>query len=130
MLKVHDRRPRVLIVEDDRPLADMYRTALRFEGFDVDSAGDGIAALWHIEQHRPDVVVLDLQLPQLRGEAVLNELASSPELCSTPVIVVTGDEMLTDQKPSAVLHKPCAPDRLISVIEHYVSPGWHHPSHE
>jgi DNA-binding NtrC family response regulator len=116
------RRRKVLIVEDDQSLANVYRTAFRFEGFDVESAGDGMSALSRIEQERPDLVVLDLQLPRLRGEAVLDEIASSRGTRATPVIVVTGADPATRIVPAAAfLQKPCASDRLISVIERHLA---------
>ncbi len=111
------KRYRVLVVEDDIALAGLYQAALRFAGFDVELVGDGLSALWHIEAERPDVIVLDLSLPQLRGEAVLTELASSPDLYAVPVVVVTGSDC--DQavmQASAVLRKPCDPFQLLSVI--------------
>ena len=116
--------PRVLIVEDDIALAQMYRAALRDAGFEVDLAEDGLEALWHIDACRPGVIVLDLSLPRLRGEAVLTELASNPEMSGIPVVVVTGavDDPAT-ALPAAILHKPCDPDRLLEVIARVCTPG-------
>ena len=113
-----ERRRRVLVVEDDGALVDRYRSALRFSRFDVDVATDGVSALRLIDQCVPDVVVLDLHLPRLRGEAILQEITCSADLCDIPVIIVTG----TDTSPAvaqaaAFLRKPCPPDRLLSVIE-------------
>ena len=98
----------------------MYRRALRFAGFDVDIATDGLSALWQIELHLPDLVVLDLHLPRLRGEAILQEISARPEMRHIPVIVVTG----TDIEPSiaqakAILRKPCDPQRLLTLVEQY-----------
>jgi two-component system response regulator VicR len=116
---VQDKRRRILVVEDDKNLAAMYKTALRFSGFDVNVAADGLAALHHMEQHRPDLVVLDLHLPRVHGEAILSEMTSSPELRPTPVIIVTGsDSQLAIAQAKAILRKPCNPDLLLSVIEH------------
>ena len=111
----------ILIVDDDRGLASMYRTALRFEGFDVAVANDGLAALRHIDAQKPDLIVLDLQLPTLRGEAILRELHSHPEMADIPVIVVTGEEARsTVAQATAILRKPCAPERLIRTIDHHL----------
>jgi len=118
---VIERRKRILIIEDDKPLADLYRSSLRFSGFDVDVAEDGVTALWKIEQNRPDLIVLDLHLPRLRGEAVLSEIAERPELRNTPVIVVTGsDARLTIQQAKAILRKPCYPELLVSIIQQHL----------
>jgi DNA-binding response OmpR family regulator len=115
---MRERRRRVLVVEDDRALADMYRTALRFSGFDVDGATDGVSALRLIDQSVPDVVVLDLHLPRLRGEAILQEITNRADLCDIPVIIVTGaDPSPAVAQAAAILRKPCPPDRLLSIID-------------
>ena len=99
----------------------MYRTALGFEGFDVAVANDGLSALRQIDLQKPDLIVLDLQLPTLRGEAILRELHSHPEMADIPVIVVTGEEARAAIKQaSAILRKPCAPDRLIRTIDRHL----------
>jgi DNA-binding response OmpR family regulator len=117
----HEKRRRILVVEDDRRLAEMYKTALRFNGFDVDVAGDGTSALVSIEQRRPDLVVLDLHLPRLRGEVILSELVSRPDLHRIPVIIVAGsDARLAIAQAKAILRKPCNPDVLLSVIEQHL----------
>jgi DNA-binding response OmpR family regulator len=111
-------RKHILIVEDDKQLASMYRTALIFEGFDVAVAGDGVAALRRIDEHRPDLVVLDLHLPHVRGEEVLPEVVS---ICDAPVIIVTGEEpKAAVDAASAIIRKPCPPDRLLTEIDHYL----------
>jgi DNA-binding response OmpR family regulator len=117
-------RKHILIVEDDRALATMYRTALGFEGFEVAVATDGVTALRHLDEHRVDLVVLDLHLPQLRGETILHEINADPELRDTPVIVVTADEpKVTTPQATAILRKPCAPDKLLAVIDKHLKPA-------
>src|ERR1041384_4693989 len=71
--------PTVLVVEDDRGTREMFDYALRVTGFRVVSAGDGYAALRVIEQDLPDVIVLDLQLPQVSGMDVHQEVTAPPE---------------------------------------------------
>jgi DNA-binding response OmpR family regulator len=108
----------VLVVEDDMSLAGMYRSALRFSGFEVDIATDGVSALRLIDQCAPGVVVLDLHLPRLHGEAILQEITNRADLCDIPVIVVTGsDRSPAVAQATAILRKPCPPERLLSVIE-------------
>jgi DNA-binding response OmpR family regulator len=110
-------RHRILIVEDDEACAAMYRRALRFAGFDVDLAADGLTALLTLEQRRPDLLVLDLALPHLDGQSVLTEISARPDLHDIPVVVVTGsDAKLSVSQAVAILRKPCDPDRLVEVI--------------
>ncbi|MGA8047819.1 MAG: response regulator, partial [Dermatophilaceae bacterium] len=63
---------RVLIVDDEPVLADLLRMALRYEGWDVRTAGTGNGALREVREFCPDVVVLDVMLPDLDGLSVLH----------------------------------------------------------
>jgi DNA-binding response OmpR family regulator len=107
---------RILVVEDDDALANMYRLALAVAGFDVEVAGDGLTALEDIDADHPDLVVLDLHLPQLDGDRILVEVAATPDTRDIPVIVVTG----TDGPIGgafAVLRKPCDPGALVALVQ-------------
>ena len=109
---------RILVVEDDNTLANMYRAALSFAGYEVDVAGDGLTALEDIDTDHPDLVVLDLNLPQLGGDRILSEVAATPDTRDIPVIVVTGaDQVAATGRVSAVLRKPCDPGELVALIE-------------
>ena len=57
------KQPTILIVEDDADLRRVWRLALQLEGYNVEEAGDGIGALRHLDNHPPNLVVLDLGLP-------------------------------------------------------------------
>jgi two-component system OmpR family response regulator len=67
-------RVRVLVVDDEANITDLVATALRYEGFDVSTAGDGRTALSLVESFRPHVVVLDVMLPDLDGFEVQRRL--------------------------------------------------------
>jgi DNA-binding response OmpR family regulator len=111
-------RSTILLVEDDRATREMFDYALRIVGFDVMSVGDGMSALRAIDQHCiPDVVVLDLDLPQVSGIDVHQEIVSHAETCDIPVIIVTGTSW---QSPSSVfrtLRKPINSDTLVKVVQ-------------
>jgi CheY-like chemotaxis protein len=64
-------------------------SVLRADGVDVIEAGDGRAALTAIAERRPDLVLLDLRLPELDGRAVLERLAADESLRAVPVVVLT-----------------------------------------
>jgi DNA-binding response OmpR family regulator len=118
------RRKSILVVDDDRMLRQMYRTALLLAGFRVDSAEDGISALRRIDECRPDLIVLDLHLPRLDGLTVLSELRSNSDTWSIPVVVVTGaDYQYAVAQANAILRKPCEPEKLLSVIEQHLTPA-------
>ena len=65
---------KILIVDDDRILADVVAFALRREGFDVVQAYDGIAALQRWADERPDLIVLDINLPKMDGFTVCQRI--------------------------------------------------------
>ena len=121
---VKERRRRILVVEDDISLARLYRSALRFAGFDVAIATDGLSGLAQMDADAPDLVVLDLHLPILRGESILQEIAATPHLQHIPVVIVTGEDTHTAvAQATAILRKPCAPDQLLSVVAAHLSPA-------
>jgi CheY-like chemotaxis protein len=95
----------------------MYQSALAFAGFEVAVAGDGLTALEDIDDDHPDLVVLDLQLPQIDGSTILREVAATPDTRNIPVIVVTGSDAKAFPEASAILRKPCDPGDLVAAIE-------------
>ena len=117
------RRKKVLLVEDDVDLAQLYRGVLRWSGFDAAHVIDGVSALRVLEEDAPDLIVVDMNLPVLNGDQLLREIAAHPELRQIPAIVVTGSDIRADvavEQARQVLQKPCSPERLVSVVERYV----------
>ncbi len=86
--------PRVLVVEDDRYIADVLRRSLRMEGYDVRLAGDGEAALTESSIFEPDAVVLDLGLPKLDGVEVCRRLREGGDV---PILMLTARDGLDDR---------------------------------
>ena len=85
----------VLVVDDEAVLAEMVSMALRYEGWNIATAGDGAAALESARSQRPDVVVLDVMLPDMSGLEVLRKLREeSPQL---PVLLLTAKDALEDR---------------------------------
>ena len=66
----------VLVIEDEREVRTMYRTALLLDGFDVVEAANGLEALRRLESNMFDLIVLDMGLPTLSGRSFLLELPS------------------------------------------------------
>jgi two-component system response regulator MprA len=85
---------RILIVEDEVEIADYLRRGLAFEGFAVEVAGDGYAALAAARERPPDVVVLDLMLPGLDGMEVAQRLRAGS---SVPIIMLTARDSVADR---------------------------------
>jgi two-component system response regulator MprA len=85
---------RVLIVEDDEAIADVVRRALRQEGHEVRTAGDGADALTLAEEFVPDLVVLDLGLPRLDGVEVCRRLRAAGDV---PILILTARTEVEDR---------------------------------
>jgi threonine synthase len=89
---------RVAILEDDPSAVRLLRRILQARGdYQIFVAHDGRAGLEMIRRERPDVVLLDLMMPEVDGFAVLDALRADEELAGTPVIVVTAKELTTDE---------------------------------
>ncbi len=86
--------PSVLLVEDEEPLRRVLRDVLEHEGFTIFEASNGARALAEIDRSAPDLVVLDLNLPDIDGYEVLRRLRARPGTATTRVLVLTarGDE--------------------------------------
>jgi two-component system phosphate regulon response regulator PhoB len=82
-------KPTVLLVEDDRPLRDLMELRLTRLGFHVSVAGDGVEALKMIREHPPQVILLDILLPQMNGLELMRLLRDEPNAPAIPIIVIS-----------------------------------------
>jgi DNA-binding response OmpR family regulator len=83
-------RPLILIVEDDPTVSGLLETLMQMDGYETATASDGLEGLLKAEFRRPAVILLDVMMPNVDGERVLNELRSRPDFTDIPVLVVTG----------------------------------------
>nr|WP_308426362.1 response regulator transcription factor [Nakamurella endophytica] len=86
---------KVLVVDDEQTLAELLALALRYEGWEVRTAGDGAAAVTAARELRPDLVVLDVMLPDMDGLEVLRRLRNEFE--RTPVLFLTAKDAVEDR---------------------------------
>jgi two-component system, OmpR family, phosphate regulon response regulator PhoB len=84
-----ERRPRVLVAEDDDSLRRLLELRLSSYGYEVRSAADGVAALESMDGWTPDVAVLDVMMPRLSGLSVCREMRERPETAAVPIILLT-----------------------------------------
>jgi two-component system cell cycle response regulator DivK len=101
---------RVLIVEPDLASLRLCRDVLERSDFAVETASSGIAALISARDNKPDLILMDLQLPDVPGREAIVWLRSNPALRSIPIIVLTtasaDDADLAATRPSVSLRKP------------------------
>jgi CheY-like chemotaxis protein len=117
------RAARVLFVDDDAATRAGYATHLSKLGYEVIGAEGGDQALALATTWAPDVIVLDLGLPDVDGWEVARRLKDGPATCAIPIVAVTGAD-LPHERVSAMragcdrhLAKPCAPADLVDAIE-------------
>jgi DNA-binding response OmpR family regulator len=80
---------KIVIVEDQVPISDIYKTRLELAGYHVVQAYDGIAALYIIRQEKPDLVLLDLMVPAIAGDEVLKRMRRTDWGKEIPVLIVS-----------------------------------------
>jgi CheY-like chemotaxis protein len=119
----HRSGVRVLIIDDDADIRDLYATYLEEEGFRVELAADGREGLKQAHVLRPDIIVLDLSMPQIDGWTLCQTLKRTPLTRGIPVIAVTGfvDDKSRERAQAAgvdvFLSKPCLPEELAHEIQ-------------
>ncbi len=91
---------KIAIVEDDLAIAQMYRMKFEVEGFEVQTAENGLLGLKLIEEMKPDIVLLDLMMPEMNGDEVLDKVRSNDWGKNIPVIILTN---LSEQEAPAKL---------------------------
>ena len=118
------RRPKILVVEDDRDLALLLRRQLESDGYQVLLAGSGEDALWLAREEQPQLITLDIMLPDMDGFVVLERLKAHPVTAPIPVIVASVlVEPETGYSLGAVDYvvKPFAEEKLLQAIRHALS---------
>jgi DNA-binding response OmpR family regulator len=115
-------KPRALVVEDDVDLATTFSEALNQAGYESEIANTGGVAMERLNVSVPEVVVLDLHLPQVPGTEILRYIRESEKLSKTRVIITTADDTLIatmQGKADAVLLKPVGFHRLQSLVKSF-----------
>lgn len=82
-------KKKILLVEDDEALAEVYKSRLEIEGFDTDLAINGEDALVEAKSFKPDLILLDAMMPKISGFDVLDILRNTPETANIHVIMLT-----------------------------------------
>ena len=114
-------RATILIVEDSLDIAEPLADAFRFEGFEVLLASDAVQALQLASEHRPDLILMDIQLPDMDGLSVARTLKSDPAVKDIPIVAMTAYEVGADQVRSLTrtcvgyAQKPVRPREIINL---------------
>ncbi len=126
-----DQRPqkRILCIEDEPEMIDLIRLILGRRGFEVTGATGGKAGLDAVRAERPDLVLLDLMMPDMDGWEVYQQMKADEATRHIPVIVVTAKAQSIDKvlglhiaKVDDYIAKPFSPQELLSSVEKTLGP--------
>jgi two-component system cell cycle response regulator DivK len=123
---------RILVVEDTEDNRQIVRDLLTSAGFEVLEATDGAAGLALAGTSRPDLVIMDVQLPVMDGYEATRRLKSDPALRAIPVIAVTSYALSGDEERSRAagcdgyLSKPFSPSYLLRMVRGFLGDDPHH----
>lgn len=84
------KKKRILAVDDDASICDFYSTALKTLGYDVTCAGNGKKAKEAVAAHKPDLILMDIMMPDQDGISLTREMRADPKTADVPIIVVSG----------------------------------------
>jgi CheY-like chemotaxis protein len=121
---------KILVVDDEPDALDFVKEVLETEGYMVLTAEDGVKGLALMRSEKPDLVFLDVQMPEMDGFETFQEMVKDDELKSIPVVMLTGikekvgigfsaDEMkdYMGKKPAAYLEKPIDPAKVRETVK-------------
>ena len=122
-----ERQGTILIVEDNLDNLSIYTTILRFHGFEVMSAGDGVTALNMVRTSRPDLILMDIAIPVVDGWEVTRRLKDDPATAQIPIIVLTAHALSSDRDRAYMegadgyISKPADPSAVVNEIRRILS---------
>ena len=127
---------RILIIDDDPDVVVFLSTLLQDHGYETLDAADGLEGLEATRSERPDLILMDLMMPQKSGISLLSELKQDEELKHIPVVMVTGvsgetgidletffqrasqaNDGAQPFKPDGYVEKPVDPDKLLELVK-------------
>ena len=125
----HDAKT-VLVVDDDPDARDFLTTVLNDNGIATTTAEDGAEALEMIEQEPPDLVALDITMPEKSGVAVYRKLKQDDQLKSIPVIIITGisdefQKFISSRRhvppPEGYISKPVDREQFVTMVRDLIA---------
>jgi two-component system cell cycle response regulator len=117
---------RILLVDDYPDALEMWGLFLRSMGYDVVTAADGLVALEEVHRSRPDIVILDLDLPGITGFEAAERLRAAPDTAHIPLIAATCFSHATQLELArrcgfdSILVKPCEPMALLAEVRRFL----------
>src|SRR6185295_5177241 len=116
----------ILVVEDNELNMKLFHDLLEAHGYNILQTRDGMEALKLARQHKPDLILMDIQLPEVSGLEVTKWIKEDDELKSIPIIAVTAFAMKGDEEKireggcEAYLSKPISVSKFLETVRHFV----------
>jgi CheY-like chemotaxis protein len=129
-------RKKILVVDDEANVVTYLETLLQDNGYDTESAGDGSEGMEKVLKEKPDLITLDISMPEKSGVRFYREIKANPELAGVPVVIVTGvtgyggkpedfQKFISSRKhvppPDGFIAKPIDRDELLEVVRNLLS---------
>ncbi|CAG1013874.1 Polar-differentiation response regulator DivK [Anaerolineales bacterium] len=111
-----------LVIEDDQDLSSIFTDALKAAGYRVETIRDGAVAQQRLKETNPEIVILDMHLPNVEGGKLLEQIRADERLVKTRVILATADALLGEyyeKKADLVLVKPISFSQLRDLTARY-----------
>lgn len=115
---------RIIYFEDDKDMVELVRIILGREGYQVEGIAEGQAGIKAVQQNSPDVILLDLMLPDMDGWEIFRQLKHDESTADIPVIVITAKAQSIDKvlgleiaKVDDYISKPFRPNELVDRVE-------------
>jgi DNA-binding response OmpR family regulator len=125
-----ESKKRIIYVEDEQEMIDLVRLILNRRGYEIIGANGGREGLELIRQHKPDLVLLDLMMPDMDGWDVYQQMKAEEATQGIPVIVVTAKAQSIDKvlglhiaKVEDYIAKPFSPQELVDSVEKVLARG-------
>ena len=119
---------KALIIEDDQAIAEMYQMKCEISGIATKHAQNGLEALAVLEGFAPDIVLLDLQMPEMNGAEFLSEFRQRPQFASVPVLILTNtgveespQSIWKDGISGFIVKANCTPSEVINKIKETIA---------
>lgn len=122
-----NKRKKILIVEDEESLLKLESILLTSKGYEVEGVADGLAAMEAIKKSQPDLVLLDIMLPEIDGFEVCRRIKEDPETRDIPVIMLTAkksrEDMARGEEVGAdwYITKPFKSAMVIETIQRFIA---------
>jgi len=119
-------KSKILIIEDNEQNLYLLTFLLEQSGYEVSSAQDGLAGIEMANRVKPDLILLDIQLPLMDGYTVARRLRSNKEFANTPIVAVTSYAMMGDREAAfeagcnGYIEKPINPETILAQIKEHL----------